>query len=909
VIAWPSTAAEILAWLLRASWQAAVLVGIVLLLGAVLGPRLRPRWRLALWWIVVLRLVLPPIALPWPELSTPAAEPSRPPLLAGAAPASETAPDSRIEELAPGVAVDPDDRSPAATPVALPAEAPAAPVAEPAAPPTPVDPTPLLLALWLLGAALLAAATIAREIRLVRRLGREPPLTDAAALGLVEEARRLAGIRRAIAVVRSDLVRVPILTGLRRPRLVLPSAALERLAPEELRHVVLHEMEHVRRHDIAANWALHACQCLYWFHPLVWLALARLRGDREAARDLDVLRRHRRVAPRDYGRTILRVVRMAGADGAPATSVAVLESRRDVKRRIAMIANHDGRRRGLVAGGLAALALLLMTVLAASEPVKKAPPPPTRPGVLVVGYATSGDLLEKESALAQNLEILTEAVLARRFQTVPVGPLEDACDEVGCTVGELRASPDARLAVSKELGVRRCVTGWAVSFGERVVLVIEVIDPAKGLPGDVHRTTCDGVEAIPAALETLLAKITDPAPLPEEAGPDGDEEETDESFEEPVRTEIKELLARIPEGDLPHLWAHPGFRRLDELRENPTQLRDPERFEEMVRLIREVSEHLERLRKDRRYRAEWKHRGNARLDPTFEAFVHDVVSRPPFLLFVERAKKGERHPRADLYGWALEALYREFHRVIGEPLELPRLETLPDPDDGILKGRMFASAASLDRYQSLIRMPLPPSVRTYYNPTVRWIIARSCEDDERFLVHEGVHALMHAYARQALSRKLGKTVGWEDPRLRGQRTWLQEGLAALFAGARMDARGPWGLGARNERQLRAWKQIVPAVEAPWTLEELLGQGGRRDLLRTIRAKTTDPRETAMLEPLFHAQAWSFCFFLWNHDGGKHRPKLLERIRRELHGEGPTGADTELAMLETAWQESMSTLAR
>ncbi len=48
-----------LAWLWRASWQAAVLALLVVLCQIVFRKQLAPRWRFALWWIVVLRLLLP----------------------------------------------------------------------------------------------------------------------------------------------------------------------------------------------------------------------------------------------------------------------------------------------------------------------------------------------------------------------------------------------------------------------------------------------------------------------------------------------------------------------------------------------------------------------------------------------------------------------------------------------------------------------------------------------------------------------------------------------------------------------------------------------------------------------------------------------------------------------------------
>src|ERR1035438_9921537 len=48
-----------LPWLLKASWQAAVLILLVLTVQWVFGRRLSPRWRYGLWLLVVARLALP----------------------------------------------------------------------------------------------------------------------------------------------------------------------------------------------------------------------------------------------------------------------------------------------------------------------------------------------------------------------------------------------------------------------------------------------------------------------------------------------------------------------------------------------------------------------------------------------------------------------------------------------------------------------------------------------------------------------------------------------------------------------------------------------------------------------------------------------------------------------------------
>ena len=56
----------------------------------------------------------------------------------------------------------------------------------------------------------------------------------------------------------------------------MPPDLAGRLTPEELRFVVRHEAEHVRRRDIVLNLLLAALEIAHWFNPLVWLAVRRL---------------------------------------------------------------------------------------------------------------------------------------------------------------------------------------------------------------------------------------------------------------------------------------------------------------------------------------------------------------------------------------------------------------------------------------------------------------------------------------------------------------------------------------------------------------------------------------------------------------------------------------------------------
>ncbi len=103
-----------------------------------------------------------------------------------------------------------------------------------------------------------------------------------------EVARLLQQPRQALLCV-SEAVDRPSVTGFFRPRVLLPAGMLETLSTEELAHVVLHEMEHLRRGDDWLNLLQQVCLLLLPLNPaLLWLN-RQLCRERELACDDGVL--------------------------------------------------------------------------------------------------------------------------------------------------------------------------------------------------------------------------------------------------------------------------------------------------------------------------------------------------------------------------------------------------------------------------------------------------------------------------------------------------------------------------------------------------------------------------------------------------------------------------------------------
>ncbi len=153
----------------------------------------------------------------------------------------------------------------------------------------------LIASLWL-AASLYRAIDLALHSLHLRKLWKTalPVDLDAASLpvGFAHDRRRSLQI-----CTTSDLER-PSVIGFFSPRILIPDWLFSRLTPGELKQIILHEAEHLRRHDDWTNLLQKLCLVLFPLNPgLAWIE-RRLCREREMACDDGVIRITR--APRAY---------------------------------------------------------------------------------------------------------------------------------------------------------------------------------------------------------------------------------------------------------------------------------------------------------------------------------------------------------------------------------------------------------------------------------------------------------------------------------------------------------------------------------------------------------------------------------------------------------------------------------
>ncbi len=171
-----------------------------------------------------------------------------------------------------------------------------------------------LLLIWFAVVFLQIVRLLVQRLRLAKLLKQGAP-AGAELTELVAVLAGQIGLRRVPAAVCIAGDCPLFVCGLRRPRLVLPGRLLDSLEPAERRQVILHELGHVKRHDLAWGWPVEIARIVYFFNPLVYWAAYQLRLERELACDQLAMARSGHP-PADYARTLVQVVSHASQPAA-----------------------------------------------------------------------------------------------------------------------------------------------------------------------------------------------------------------------------------------------------------------------------------------------------------------------------------------------------------------------------------------------------------------------------------------------------------------------------------------------------------------------------------------------------------------------------------------------------------------
>lgn len=285
-------------------------------------------WAMALAWVLavpLLSLILPRWHIALPDL--PNVSDAAGPGVAAAAPAAPRLPPRGDAQVSAGTAVEAPSRA-----------------------------YPIALLAWAAGLLVLLVRLGTGVGRLRWLTSRARRIDNPAMLRLVAQLSALVELRRTVAVVTSDNVRVPMTWRLFRPLILLPGGAAG--WPEDrLRLVLCHELLHVKRFDFLTQLLAQIVCALYWFHPLAWVAALRLRDEREFSCDDRVLQLGARAW--EYAGHLVALASTLPIRGERYSTAVAMAQPSNLERRLVSMFNPNANRKGVSAAAAFAVVLAL----------------------------------------------------------------------------------------------------------------------------------------------------------------------------------------------------------------------------------------------------------------------------------------------------------------------------------------------------------------------------------------------------------------------------------------------------------------------------------------------------------------------------------------------------------------------
>ena len=339
---------------LNMSITASIVIAVVLILRLLFSKKM-PKWlNFAIWGIVLLRLLVP-FSIPSPVSIFNVVPQSQETM--STAEVGERV--NRMEFVyQPFTQQHPQAEEASQNDASVPQQGQASPDRQPAS----VSWSEIVAGVWLAGVVLLLALSGLFYVRVKRQLKTAAVIRNHPVLN---ECIRTVGIRRPVKIYQSPMFSTPVVSGIWRPKIILPSY-FDIRDEEVLYHVMIHELVHIKRWDMLTKMISMIAVCIHWFNPLVWLAFYLSDKDMESACDERVLTFSSMDIRGDYARSLLTVA--IRQQRLPISSGLVAFGESNVKTRVKAIMKYHRTTSVVVAAAVVLVIAVGCTLLSNAVP-------------------------------------------------------------------------------------------------------------------------------------------------------------------------------------------------------------------------------------------------------------------------------------------------------------------------------------------------------------------------------------------------------------------------------------------------------------------------------------------------------------------------------------------------------------
>ena len=194
----------------------------------------------------------------------------------------------------------------------------------------------LLVFFWSIGIFIMFFL-LYRSVKQVKALHSSAlPLQNEELNALYIECLNEVNSKHTIPIYSTTFLKSPVLASFLHPRIYLPIHGT--ISATDIRYMLLHELQHYKHKDILIGYLINTVNVFYWFNPLIWYFLKRIRQERELACDSAVLQLLKETEYKSYGNTLINFAETIALSPFPLT-MGISGNIKQLKGRILNIAS------------------------------------------------------------------------------------------------------------------------------------------------------------------------------------------------------------------------------------------------------------------------------------------------------------------------------------------------------------------------------------------------------------------------------------------------------------------------------------------------------------------------------------------------------------------------------------------
>ena len=165
------------------------------------------------------------------------------------------------------------------------------------------------------------------------------PVQDIRVINLYRQCIQESGIARDIPIFSTVSLKSPMIVGLFRARIYIPSRLISDFRGTELRYMLLHELMHYKYKDAIGNLLINTALVLCWYNPFMWISTRVMRTDREMACDEAVLYGLYEREYKAYGNVLINHIENVSSHSRP-FAINLSAGFKNLKKRILNISQY-----------------------------------------------------------------------------------------------------------------------------------------------------------------------------------------------------------------------------------------------------------------------------------------------------------------------------------------------------------------------------------------------------------------------------------------------------------------------------------------------------------------------------------------------------------------------------------------